>query len=487
MPFTTFTPRRAAASLAFGALVIASTTGMAGATTSTAITNGAPPGGPPITRTGTLADGATWTIEVPADWNGTVLLFSHGLVPPGAPNPATVATDPVTEDYLLQEGYALAGSSFATTGWAVEDALRDQRQLLEVFGQQVGKPRRTVAWGPSMGGLLSTVLAERDPLRIDGALSLCGVLGGGVGLMNTYLDTLFVVKHLLAAGSPIDLVDLGDPFDAIGPIVGALDAAQATPEGRARIALAAAMSDVPGWTNADQPEPSPTDFVAQQAHQYDVLRNVTVFLGTILRADIEARVGGNASSNVGVDYGEQLRRSVDRAEVKALYRAAGLDLGVDLAALAKAPRIAADKAAVTELAQFASPSGHLGKVPVLTLHTQSDPLLSAEHEQAYAAAVAEAGASAQLRQAFTERAGHCTFSPAETVAALHAVIDRVETGGWKGTHPAALNAAATALGPELNVHFDEATGTLVPTPPAFTKHRPGVFLRPLIGPATKGA
>jgi hypothetical protein len=40
------------------------------------------------TRTGTLADGATWQIRVPGDWNGTLLLYSHGYRAPGSPNPA---------------------------------------------------------------------------------------------------------------------------------------------------------------------------------------------------------------------------------------------------------------------------------------------------------------------------------------------------------------------------------------------------------------
>jgi len=39
---------------------------------------------PVETRTGTLADGASWTVETPAGWNGTVLLYAHGAVLPGA-------------------------------------------------------------------------------------------------------------------------------------------------------------------------------------------------------------------------------------------------------------------------------------------------------------------------------------------------------------------------------------------------------------------
>ena len=116
---------------------------------------------------------------------------------------------------------------------------------------------------------------------------------------------------------------------------------------------------------------------------------------------------------------------------------------------------------------------------MLTIHTIGDPLVTVQHEQAYASAVDRAGSSDLLRQAFTARGGHCTFSPAETVAAMHALLYRVEHGQWQQrTKPDQLNAAATALGPDLNVHFDEASGTLVPTPPAYAPFQPSRFLRP---------
>src|SRR5215470_20182788 len=56
--------------------------------------------------------GASYIIQVPGSWNGVLLLYSHGG---GASTPrssADNATDPVTAAYLLQHGYALAGSSF---------------------------------------------------------------------------------------------------------------------------------------------------------------------------------------------------------------------------------------------------------------------------------------------------------------------------------------------------------------------------------------
>jgi pimeloyl-ACP methyl ester carboxylesterase len=194
---------------------------------------------------------------------------------------------------------------------------------------------------------------------------------------------------------------------------------------------------------------------------------------------VEARVGGNPSSNVGVDYGRQLRRSAGRAEVRALYEQAGLSLEDDLATLAAAPRIARDPAAVAALDAAASFAGSLA-VPVLTVHDVADPLVPVEHEQAYAALVKEAGNASQLRQVFLDRAGHCTMSPAETVAALQVMGERVATGrfGRHATDAGSLNARALALGPELNAHLDDDTGQPVPTPPAFTRFQPGRFLRP---------
>lgn len=67
---------------------------------------------PPRHVTGTLPDGATWIADVPADWNGTLLLFAHGFGPTVAQN----APDPAVRDHLLAEGYTPAGSSYDPEG-----------------------------------------------------------------------------------------------------------------------------------------------------------------------------------------------------------------------------------------------------------------------------------------------------------------------------------------------------------------------------------
>jgi len=295
----------------------------------------------PINRTGTLPDGATYLIEKPANWNGTLLLYSHGMVAPGEDNPAVDAPDPLTGNFLLDHGYALAGSSYATTGFAMQEALDDQADLLRLFGKQISKPKTTIAWGDSLGGAVTAGLLERNPELLDGGLSMCGVVAGGVGLMDSYLDTLFTLRTLLAP--EVQLVHLGDSlFDNIGALQSAVEKAQATPEGRARIALAAAIGDFPGWAGADNPRPAPDDFATQQAAQFQHMTEMA-FFGLALGADIDGKVGGNPATNIGVDYAKLLKRSNSQVEVTALYEQAGLNLKNDLTALGGAEEIRQDQ------------------------------------------------------------------------------------------------------------------------------------------------
>jgi predicted esterase len=430
------------------------------------------------TLTGTLPDGATWKAEVPVDWNGTLLLYSHGYRFPGSANAAADVGDPITGGWLLDHGFALAGSSYASTGWAIDEGIRDQLALLDELRRRIGRPRTTIAWGHSLGGMITAGLVQVAPGRFDGALPMCGVLAGAVGTWNQALDGLFAFKTLLAPDAALPIVRISDPVGSFQLAQQLLAAAQATPRGRARLALVAALGDLPGWTDAAQPEPAEGDLTTMLANQIAAIRGLGLPFGFLARPELEARAGGNPSWNTGVDYAHQLRMSIDRREVEALYQQAGLDLRADLRTLARAPRISADPAAVRYLTEHIVYDGDLGGVPVLSIHTTDDPLVPVEQEQAYASVVGRAGDSNLLRQAFVHRGGHCTFTPAEHIAALQALLDRVHDRSWRQaeTDPAALNAGALALGPQLNV-FGSATA-LVPTPPAYTRFDPARFLRP---------
>jgi pimeloyl-ACP methyl ester carboxylesterase len=417
--------------------------------------------------TGSLSDGATYRIEVPGNWNGTLLLYSHGYVAPGSQNPARDVGDATTGGWLLDHGFALAGSSYARTGWAINEAIPDQISTLDTFDNLVGKPTRTIAWGHSLGGIITAGLLQEHPDRFDGALPMCGVLAGGVGTWNQALDSTFAIQQLVAPS--LQIVHITNPLGNFLLAQQLMTAAQATPQGRARIALASALGDTPGWFTPGSPEPASTDYAAQEFNQFQWDVQVDNFFAFDLRAELEARAGGNPSWNTGVNYEKQLENSADYAEVQALYAAAGLDLGADIAKLNAAPRISADPGAVAYLTQNVVFDGNLHGKPVLTMHTTGDGLVVNQDEQAYRSAVLGAHDPQLLREVFVHRAGHCSFTPAETISALQALLQRVDTGNWEGsTDPNTLNSAAAALGPTLNV-----------APPAFVTFEPSPFLRPL--------
>jgi len=411
---------------------------------------------------GVLPDGSAYVMDVPANWNGTVLLYSHGYTPDGVPNPAQNAPSDAVRSALLDAGYAQIGSSYPETGWVLQRALPAQLATLDAFRARFGPARRTIAWGTSLGGMITTGLAERHGHRFAGTLAMCGLEQGGVANWNNTLDPLFAIRTLLMPGSTTPLVRLPDQataFAAIGQLTAALDAAQSTPEGRARIALAAALHNIPAWTDPAQPEPSPGDHDTAQFNQFGVL-HLTIYVGLSWRQEAEEHAGGNMSWNTGVDYDRMLARSANREEVVALYRRAGLSLKADLGALAAAPRITADPAAVGYMARHISFGGRLTR-PMLTIHTTGDPLVPVQVEHAYADAV---GSSALLRQAYVHRGGHCTFTTGEMLAALQALERRISTGRWPDTGPEALNRAASDVDPAAT--------------PAYVRYRPAPYPRP---------
>src|SRR5580693_1944530 len=413
------------------------------------------------TLNGTLADGATYEIQVPANWNCTLFLYSHGYVVPGSANPAQDVGDPVTGGWLLGHGYALAGSSYASTGWAIQQALTDQIATLNVFDQQVGTPARTIAWGHSLGGIITAGLIQDYPNRFSAALPMCGVLSGGVATWNTALDSEFAFQQLIDPS--VQVVNISNPTANLTAADQAAAAAQQTPQGRARLALAAALGDTPGWFTPLSPEPAAGDYAGQESNQYLWDTQVDFPFVFALRAELQARAGGNPSWNTGVNYFTDLAKSADLREVVALYKAAGLSLVKDLATLNSASRISADPSAVKYVATNIAFNGHLS-MPVLTMHTTGDVQL--------------AGDSRLLRQVFVSRDGHCAFTPAETITAAQTLLNRLATGHWndQALQPSILNARAAALGPSANIY--SSGGQIVATPAAFVAYHPAPYLRP---------
>ena len=263
--------------------------------------------------TGTLPDGATWQAEVPANWTGELVLFSHGFRG-GSSNPAWDASFDPTARQLIARGYAVASSSYATTGWALGSAVQDQLDTLAAVQGQFGKASRVIAVGRSMGGLITSLLAEVPGAGIDGAVSTCGLVGGGVALNNYQLDAAYAAAQLLLPGQDVQLTGFTAPDQSqktIAALKAALQEATMTAEGRARIALVAGLLNTP--TQLDGVDPQNREALAAAQAQL-----VLATLPTVIerRYTIVDAAGGDSGWNAGVDYAALVRASPQREQIR---------------------------------------------------------------------------------------------------------------------------------------------------------------------------
>jgi hypothetical protein len=324
-----------------------------------------------------------------------------------------------------------------------------------------------------MGGLVTAGLAQLYPQRFAGALPMCGLLSGSVGLFNLQLDGLFALNFLLAEGK-LQMNRFTNAGATLDLAQKSLDNAQNTALGKARIALIASLEDTPGLSTIQPSDPSSYD--AQEVNQYHTIQGHLVF-DTLAQAQVEQVAGGSDTWTAGVKFANQFNNSSNHNEVVSLYTEAGMSsqLQKDLSTLddinSKTP-VYADKQAVSYMERYIVFNGKLA-IPVLTMHTIGDNLVFVQVEQAYAQAAKNAGSSSMLRQLFVDRPGHCNFTSGEKLAAIHTLIDSINRKEKWGTYDpnkdfAQLNLKASSYGSQYN-----------DKPPAFLAYIPSPFLTPL--------
>ena len=152
--------------------------------------------------------GAGYRIEVPANWNGDLVVWAHGFAGTGLE--LIVDNHPLRE-FLIATGYAWAASSYRRNDYDVTSGVQDTHALTNRFNGIVGKPDRVYLTGASMGGHVTAVAIEQYPKTYDGALPVCGVLGD-FELFDYFFD-FNVAAQQIGTGSSIFPVD---PFVYIG-------------------------------------------------------------------------------------------------------------------------------------------------------------------------------------------------------------------------------------------------------------------------------
>ncbi len=346
---------------------------------------------------GTTGPGALYALDVPDVWNGDLVVYAHGILDPLAPvaRPTTQDGFDALREEWLDMGYAVASSSYSENGYALKDGMQRTHQLGALFTSRFGRPGRVFLAGHSLGGVISLMLAEQHPAEYDGALVMCGFVGGGPLEVQYLADARVLFDYFFPGVVPGDTfhVPQGIDFSPGSPLF--LSALGALSAGFLR-------SDLPTLQyaiTARLPGTSPPEFIASGM--------TAVGFSVRFTNDVLDRTHGHFPyDNTGIVY----QGSADDAALNA---------GVE--------RFASSPDAVQYIEKYDSPTGAL-QIPVLTLHTAWDPVAPIVHEDAYAQAVAAAGASDRLVQETVDRYGHCAFTVAETMEAFRDLAGWVRTG-----------------------------------------------------------
>ena len=196
--------------------------------------------------------------------------------------------------------------------WALASATRDQFASLAAVERAHRAPRLTLALGTSMGGLISAQEAQRAGGRLDGVVSTCGLRRRRH--RPEQLPTRRRVRDHAGCSRPTrhPAGRLRAPGRRRGrrrparPRVATAARATAAGSGAGRAGHRAAEHAHLVRVAGHAARPADSDGIAQA--QYDWLVATLPFIMPA-RYFIELAVGGNASWNVGVNYGSCCARS----------------------------------------------------------------------------------------------------------------------------------------------------------------------------------
>jgi len=159
-----------------------------------------------MVQTGEL-DGVLYTLAVPEDWNGKLLLQAHGSRSVDMPLLADLDMKDAANLALVKDGWLIAYSSYRRNGPIVTDAALDLLALRGHVADAFGEPELVLVEGWSMGAVVAAMLAEDHADLVDG---VCGV-----GAMFSIPIPGEDVEFSRRPGVPVLLLsNMGEPKDA---------------------------------------------------------------------------------------------------------------------------------------------------------------------------------------------------------------------------------------------------------------------------------
>jgi len=369
--------------------------------------------------TGTDDNGSKYEIRMPAKFNGTLYVYSHGIrynvnlpaIPVVSPKgslinyaPEVAPSDTVAEA-LLSQGYALAGSGATSQGWNLTEGVDAALQVMQIARDKYSKVSKVVTWGNSLGGLTAQALSEQYPGAVDAAAPMCiadsaqaeiTMAGDFLWGLKTFFNPAIKGSNYTAgsAGYLEMLTDLGTVLTTLGalqaaiaanPVAPAWPATSTVPDSlkaipvRSAILLLGLISGISTQSNTYDASSGPagpleTSFGLAISPALAVLENgaQAAILAVIANYDMEVRAGGVVFDNSATDYSARLGDDADiyAAALTGKTATAGM-----LAYLSKynpaAPRVTGSADAIANLKSMYQLQGKI-EVPTITLSATAD-------------------------------------------------------------------------------------------------------------------
>lgn len=366
---------------------------------------------------GTL-DGAAYRIEVPKQWNGMLVMWARGYW--SAQD--LFIEDPLIRRHLIANGYAWAASSFTRNFYDVNAGIEDTNKLALRFqqlaaghGRVLAAPRRLFIAGMSMGGHIAAAAVEtdvvrdaRNPVRYDGALSMCGSLSG-TGWYEYMAAYQLAMQQLL--GVPAEAYPSVVYAQNLTTLRSLLPNAQGpgTPEQAGVVKLYALMEQLSGGTRPFYREGW------QDPYHHNIL-----FALMNGKPTLDGILALNGLDTSLVQYRFSAAPAVD--EDTRQFNAQVRRLAADADPNPRQPQ---------GLRWVPLTTGQL-TAPVMTLQTLGDLTVPITEQIRYRTRVEAQGASQRLTQRLVRDVGHCSFTDAEVRTAFDDLVAWVEQGRKPG-------------------------------------------------------
>ena len=385
---------------------------------------------PVQTCQGTTSDGAPFVMMVPANFNGTVALYSHGYrynidlpagMLPSAPAGYKVTNtpepipggNPAIANYFLGNGMAIMGSGFSRQGWNLDAAVATNVELVAAFKKQFPTTNHVLAWGSSLGGIITQTLAEKYPTLVDAVAPMCmadnipaelTAAGDVLWGLKTFFDPTIkggnysagaagnaeaigdIVKVLTILGSLKNSMSTG-AWPATSSATGKALEAAGVPS-RSALLLVGLMAGLPTQSDHFDSISGPDGalkltFPLAISPALAVLENAAsaAVLAILATQDVELQAGGAVYDNTKTDYSARVEDSA------VIYNAAlsgNTVIGAMLAALNPAnpgaPRAVGNPAAMAMMNKMAATTGKIN-MPTVMMTGVADPITPAGSTQ----------------------------------------------------------------------------------------------------------